>query len=144
MSLLPQALINSLRQQQATTLDNYGVDVDLYIVNNLDAIQNLDAYQDVTDKTFTKVTTKAFIDWAPSQHKLRKLGLYTENNLPRTAQFKYDQIISIGSYFNIVLNYPAGTSTETSLDDEFEIVNSSTNGMLGTLIFTTYAIAPRR
>ena len=147
--MLPQALIDTLRLQQSIILDRYGVDCTLYIVRNLDSIQNLDAYQEVGDRAYTSVATKVFVNWNENQYNLRKLGLYTEDGLPITAQFKYSLVIPVGSYFSFTVNYPNGQDTkgvdiQTSDVDEFEIINRSTNGMRETVVFPTYSIAPRR
>jgi hypothetical protein len=96
------------------------------------------------DLIYTTVVTSVFVNWKPDTYSLRKLGLYTEGNLPITAEFSYEKVIPIGSYFVFTVNYPAGGETQSSDTDEFEIVNMSTNGFRETVVFPTYAIAPRR
>jgi hypothetical protein len=143
--LIPAALVKSLRQQQSVSLDAMGVDCTLYTANNNTAIQSLDAYAtNTTDLTFTSVITKVFINWKPDIYKLRKLGLFTEGSAPIVAEFKYDKIIPIGSYFSFTVSYPNGTATDSTDSDDFEIVNSYVGGMLDAVIFPTYLIAPRR
>lgn len=141
-NILPSATIKALRKSHNVVLDVYGIDVTLFLVTNLDSIENLDAYQTVEDRTYNEVATKAFIEWKPNQYRLRKLGLYTEDELPIICHLPNSLgNIPIGSYLVVPITYLPDDAGDT---DQFEIVNQAMPNLHDQEPFLTYRITPKR
>ena len=138
--MIPQETVNALRGFGNISVDIYGIDCTLYVANNWDSVECNDAYFQPSMLTFTEHETLVFIEWSPDSKRLRKLGLYTEQDIPLIAWFKNEFDISIGSYFKVNLQYiPIQYKT-----DEFEITDVLIKHMHDAEIINAYKAVPRR
>lgn len=138
--MIPQITVNVLRSHQDISVDLYGIDCDLYIKDNSDA-QELHIYDESPESTFKeKIITKVFIEWSPNKYKLRKLGLFVEQNVPIIAWLKHDENLVIGSYFVISQQYvPKQYDTE-----KFELVTPIVRGSHDAEAVTCWKVVPLR
>jgi len=148
--MIPQETVDGLRQFTNISVDTYGIDCTLYIPTNLDTIEQNDVYIKPSDYQYINYTTKVFLEWAPNQARLRKLGIYTEDELPLIAWFsnviknddgsETEVDIIIGSYFVVNPQFiPDNVDAE-----EFDIVDVLIRGMHDKVALKTYRCAPRR
>lgn len=147
--IIPQETIDALRNFVDVSLDNYGIDCELYILTDSDLIDSHDAYSEIEEKTFTKYNTKVWIEWSPSMASLRKLGLFTEEKttqttLPIIARFKTQSDtfpdIPIGSYIKVNIQFvPKQYNT-----DSFEIINIFAGPFQDIQVVKQYLLSPRR
>jgi len=140
---LPQETVNVLRTFNDISVEYYGYNCTLFILSNADTIDNLDIYATPEDKTYTEVATQVFLEWSPDTKRLRKLGIFTEDEIPILAWFKntpkIPEIVR-GSWFKIPLQY-----IPTQMDvDEFEIVDILVRGMGDKIALMGYKVVPRR
>lgn len=143
--ILPYETIAAYRNAHNVVLGVYGIDVTLYLANNLTDVENLDAYQTQDDITYTSISTQVFIDWKPSQNKLRKLGLYNEGDLPILCHIPNSIDVPIKSYLKIPVQFlPQNSSGDQTVVNEFEIVNRAIPHIHNIEIFQTYSIVPKR
>lgn len=149
--MIPRETIDALRKQADVTLDNYGIDCDLYIPSNLDATEDLDIYAKPTDYKYTHYATKVFIEWSPNQYRLRRYGIYAEDETPIIARFgrtatdddgvTVNVDISVHSYIRIEMEYVPNNYSDT---DEFEIVSVALGNAHDAVIAKVFKLAPRR
>ena len=140
--MLPIETIRAIRTSHNVVLDMYGIPVTLFWVTNLDTIESMDAYQTTTDHVYSEIETSVHIEWKKDMYRLRKLGLYTEGELPIIAHFPNSLgNIPIGSYIKIAFKYLPDDTIDT---DEFEIISQSLAHINDAEPFLIYAIAPKR
>ena len=143
--MIPQRTVDTMRQFVDVSVHNYGIDCILHVPNNQDTVVNYDVYVKPSDWTYDTYKTVVWIDWSPNKYKLRKLGLFVENDIPILAWFKnrinnLDVDIEINSWFKIDPEYiPNKYDTE-----EFEIVDILVPSMHDAVITKYFKIAPRR
>jgi len=119
--IIPDATIDSLRRNNDLAVDIFGIPCTLYIPTNLTTLEPNDAYLNPDDITYTSYSEqKVWIEWFSKDIvKLRKLGLFTENEAPITCYLKNDPEVIVKSYINIPIRYiPDSYDT-----DDFEIVD---------------------
>jgi hypothetical protein len=139
--MLPESTIQAFRTAHNVVVGVMGVDVLLFRAKNSTAIEPLDAYQMTTDRTFECEPTQAFFEWKPEQYRLRKLGLYTEGELPIICHLKQELYVPIGSYIKVgIENIPINTFDT----EEFEIISSAVPNVHERMVFQIYKVAPRR
>jgi len=83
--LIPRETIDVLRQHINIGMDMLGIECTLYIPNDasLENAEGLDMYEVASrDLTFVSYSTQCFIEWNPNKYRLRKLGIYVEDELP--------------------------------------------------------------
>jgi hypothetical protein len=137
--LIPQNTVTAIRGFNDTIVDIYGIDCTLYVPSNLDAIDNNTAYQPTLAYT-TYTSQKVFIEWAPENKRLRKLGIYAEDQTPIIAWFKHSPMVVIKSYITVSLQYvPSSYDTEA-----FEIVDMLVKQMHDMELVRCVKLAPRR
>jgi len=143
--MIPQATVNVMRNFLDISVDLYGIDCVLYIPNNISTVVNYDIYAKPADYSYDTYNTQVWIQWTPNKHRLRRLGLFLEDETPILAWFKnvingQNIDITISSWFKIDTQYvPDKYDTE-----EFEIVDIIIPGMHDAVITKFYKIAPRR
>ena len=143
--MIPQRTVDTMRHYVDVSVDNYGIDCTLHVPTNQDTVVNYDAYWKPGDWTYTTYNTVVWIDWSPNKYRLRKLGLYVEDDIPILAWFKnyingVHVDIEINSWFKIDPQYiPDKYDTE-----EFELVDVLVPGMHDAVITKYWKIAPRR
>ena len=138
--LFPQATVNALRSFANLSIDNYGIDCQLFVVNNTTTNEPKDIYKKPEDVTYSVIKTRVFIEWKPDTKRLRKLGLFTEGDLPIIAWFKNVPDVPIGSYIKVDTQYIPALYDR----DEFEIVDVLIRGMYDAIVLHGYKLAPRR
>jgi len=155
--MLPKELVDALRTQVNVSLTNYGQDCILYIptVASYNEAEKSDIFATPSDIQYISYQALVFIEWQPTAYRLKKLGLYVEDNLPIIAWFgtkaialegsdagsEVDVSICKQSYFKIDIETVPEGIEKTS---EFEIVNLSLKGMQDMEIVRCFSIAPRR
>lgn len=154
---IPRETIDALRKQVNVSLDNFGVDCDLYIPNNLSDTETFDIYQTPSDYTFDHYTSKVFINWNPNIYRLKAKGLYTEGELPIMVHFPYEAVDDEGatieveilrhSYFSIEPEFVPddfeGSSGHVGLE-EFELVDVVADKFHDAVIVKSWKAVPRR
>ena len=150
--IIPQRLIDALRNNHDVLMDVTGVEIQLFVPTNLDALEDADIYTDPTDFDFDEFTVTAFIEWSPGTQRLRKLSLYTEKEVPvicwlpnRIQNEDGTWTIlptSIKSYIRVPTEFiPQDNLVDT---DEFEIVDSLARNFHDAIVNRPWKIAPRR
>ena len=139
--LVPIETAQAFKNSVNIAVDFYGIDVDLYMLMNADAIQDLDVYSSVEDRQYQKMHVKCRMEWINDIYKLRKLGLYNEKYLPIVAWFRSDIDIPLHSYFVVPVAYMPNNQIDT---DKFEIVDDGIEGLADIEILRAYKVAPKR
>jgi hypothetical protein len=149
--MIPQQTVDVLRDQLNVSVDNYGINCDLYIPSNVASIERKDVYSKPTDYEYDHYTTLIWIEWSPTMRRLRALGLFAENELPIIARFKTEAYaddhtirqvdVLVGSYVRIPVQFVPGKYSKT---DEFEIVDLLTGPFHDAVVSKVYKLAPRR
>jgi len=152
-NMIPDETVEALRKMGDVSVDNYGIDCDLYIISNPVAVDALDIYAKPTDATFEHYTTKVWIEWTPNIYRLRALGMHVEDELPILARFartaKNDSgsnsAVNIlkGSYIKIGMNYVPETFSYDGIE-EFSIIDIMLGHIHDAVTNKQYIIAPRR
>lgn len=140
--IIPDATIDSLRRCNDLAVDIYGIPCTVYIPNNLDDLESSDAYTDPDDIVFdTYGEQKVWIEWfAKDIVKLRKLGLFTENEAPITCYLKNSPEVTIKSYITVPVRY----IPDTYDTDDFEVVDVIQVGTYNCETIRRYKLAPLR
>ena len=139
--MIPEGTVQALRKAHNVIVGVMGIEVLLYMAKNSTALEPLDAYVTTDDRTFTQVITNVFFEWKPDQYRLRKLGLYTEGELPILCHIEQLYDVPIGSYMKVAIeNIPENTFDT----EEFEVISSAVPNIHDRMIFSIYKVAPRR
>ena len=119
--------------------------------SNLEPIENLDVYVKPSDFQYLHYTAKVWIEWNPNIYRLKKFGIYSEDETPILARFgrkavnddgrEVDVDICRNSYIKVALQYIPGNYVDV---DSFEIVNLGMGNMHDASIIQVYRLAPRR
>jgi len=139
---IPRGTVDTLRQFNDIAIEQYGIDVTLYIPNNLNQVESQDMYLCNQQITYTEhLCQKVWIEWfAKDIVKLRKLGLYAEDEAPIFAWFKSCPEVILGSYFVIDERFvPDNYDT-----NRFEVVDVVLKNTYSGEIYKTFKMAPRR
>lgn len=150
-NMLPQRTVDVLRKFTNVSIDAYGMPCTLYVPSNMDDVELLDVYAKPGDHVYTQYTTKVWVEWSPNKHRLRKLGLFVENETPMIAWFsnivkdqfgnEIDLDICVRSYFVLPTQYIPGNLSET---EEFELVDVLVPSMADKVVRKCFKIAARR
>ena len=150
--IIPQQLVDALRNNFDVTMDVTGIDVTLYIPTNLNALEDNDIYTTPTDHSYDEFSVQAFIEWSPGTQRLRKLSLHTEKDIPiicwlpnriENDDGSYTILnTSIQSYIRVPIQFiPQNNLTD---NDEFEIIDSLARNFHDSIILRPWKLAPRR
>lgn len=138
--MIPQATVDALRQQADISVRLWGIDIELFLPTNFDALDQGNPYVKPGDWKFVKQSSRAFIEWSPNIHKLKRFGVFTEDDLPIIAWFPSQPEVIIGSYIRVPLQYvPATVDT-----DEFDVTDPLIKSMHDAVALSCYKIVPRR
>jgi len=138
--MVPQETVNVLRDFNDVSVELYGIDVQLFVPNNLTANEPKDAYIKPSDISYEPKDTKVFIEWSPEARRLRKLGIFMENETPIIGWFKNIPDVKVGTYIKVPIQYVPGI-VDT---DEFDVVDIKLKGMYDAEVLKAYKLAPRR
>jgi hypothetical protein len=148
--IIPQRTVDAFRKFNDVSVYNFGIPCTLFVANNNDLVDTYDIYRKPSDFTYDSYSADVFIEWSPNKYRLRKLGIYTEDELPVLCWFsnrmldgqqqEVDVDIVIGSYYRIEEQF-----MPDKVDyDEFEIVDVIIRGMHEKSMVKLYKCAPRR
>ena len=146
-NMIPLALVQSMQVANDVSLAAFGINVELHLLTNAEAISALDSYLDILkDGQFQVSNEKCFIEWSPNTYRLKKLGLFTEGELPILAYFRSSLVIPMHSYVKVPITYMPQDRQQV---DQFEIVNSVMGDGVGgkfsdISIISCYHLAPLR
>jgi len=138
--LVPKATVDAMRSFNDLSVNNYGMDCQLFIKNNTTQNETNDVYNTPSDDNFFVTKTKVYIEWTPNMNRLRKLGLYAEGEVPIICWFKNEPDIVMGSYIKLDTQYVP----EQYDRDEFEITDVMVRGIYDAIILKAYKLVPRR
>ena len=140
--IIPNATANAFRDFNDLAVNLFGIACDLYIPVNTTVLEINDAYTNPADRMFKKYSQeKVWINWAVKDlHRLRKLGVFAENEAPIIGFFKNFPEVLINSYIKVEIRYiPDRFDT-----DEFEVVDVLMKSTYDSEIIRPYKLAPRR
>lgn len=140
--LLPQQVIDLVKTFNDLAIGLIGIDCTLYIPTNLTALESNDMYASTADVAYrTWSNQQIWIEWSGKNvQRLRKLGVFTENEVPILARFKNTPEVILGSYIKLPVQY----IPETYNTDEFEVVDIIVNNTYDNEIYRWYKLAARR
>jgi hypothetical protein len=155
--LIPRETIDTLRLHANVLMDSLGIAATLYIPTNasLTAAEGLDVFELTSDHTYLSYTVMCFIEWNPSKYRLKKLGIYTEGELPILVWMplvatalegsligqEVDIDVVQKSYFKIT---PEFIPNSTEKAQEFEVVDLIIKGTHDAIILKGAKCVPRR
>lgn len=150
--IIPQRLVNGLRQCNDIAVDIYGQSCRLHVPTNLDAVDLNDTYAEPADYQYREYDALVYVEWAVSDHRLRSMGLFTETKLPILAYFsnriydntgfRSDVVILPKSWFLVPMQFIPDTYDRTNL--EFEVLGALIPSKHDAVVKQVYEIAPRR
>lgn len=155
--MIPRETIDVLRDYVDISLSAIGMDCILYIPTNTSFVEaeKKDIYAVPEDYTYTSYSAKIFVEWSPNVWKLKRLGLFTEDQLPILCRFGSKAIalegseagtevpidVCVKSYFRIE---PEFIPDNYKGIEEFVVVNVAARSMQDSLIRRIYSAVPRR
>jgi hypothetical protein len=139
--MIPRETIDVLRSFNDVSVGLFGINCELRIPINLDAVEKKDVYSVPQDLTYDVHQTEVFIEWQPDMKRLRKIGVYTEDHIPIVAWFKNELPVIVQSYIKVPIEYIPSQFVDV---DEFEIVDVLVRGSHDAIILKSFEIAPRR
>lgn len=157
--MIPRSTIDVLRDYVDIIMGAVGIDCTLYIPTStsFNAAEKLEVFATPSDYSYSSYTAKVFITWSPSTYKLKKLGLFVEDQLPILVWFgnkatalsvsgvTAGTVVSIDtclkSYFKIV---PEFIPENYEGVEAFELVNVASKGFQDSIIRKIYSAVPRR
>jgi hypothetical protein len=138
-------------------MDSAGVEATLYIPTDasLVAAEGLDVFELTSNHTYVSYTVLCFVEWNPSKYRLKKLGIYTEDELPILVWIPLVATAlegdSIGQQVDIDVvqkSYlqinPEFIPDNTSDTQEFEVVDLTIKGTHDAVILKGAKCVPRR
>ena len=142
MGILSNRITSTISGFNDLAVHLYGIPCILYIPNNLDSVEGKDIYTNKEDITYTVYNgQKVWVEWfAKDFDRLRKLGIFSEGELPIVARFQNFPEIKIQSYIKVPIKYLSGSYNT----DEFEVVNVIMTNTYNTEVLRRYKLAPRR
>lgn len=150
--IIPPRLVKALRQCNDVAVDIYGQPCRLHVPINLDTVDLNDTYADPEEYQYREYDTQVYIEWSVSDHRLRSMGLYTENKLPiiayfsnkilDTSGFKVDVTILPRSWFLVPMEFIPESVDRTNL--EFEVLGALLPAKHDAVVKQVYEIVPRR
>jgi hypothetical protein len=149
--LIPQRVIDGLRQIIDVSTDLAGIDCTLYIPTNYNEVQKEDAYAHTALYEYAKYTCRVIVTWKPSTYRLKKLGVFVEDELPilvtlpQKATNKAGALVNVDiiqhSYIAVSLEHVPDNKT---MGNEFELVDQAIRGMHDAEITRIWKAVPRR
>ncbi len=152
--LIPLNTYSYLRKLVNVALPIVGIDCDLYIPDaaSFTTQEGIDIYATQADYTFTHYECQVFIDWSPNVYRLRKRGLFVENDLPilcylptKATNDSGDEIdIEIFKDSYISIDPEFNTSDRYVGTEEFILADNVTSHFSDAIIFRVFKLVPRR
>ena len=160
--LIPRETIDVLRQHINVVMGMVGITATLYIPTDasLLTVEGLDVFETnstTSNLLFNSYTSLVFIEWNPSKYRLRKLGIFTEGELPILVWIPLNATVldagssEVGtvvevdvttkSYIRITPEFIPGDTTDIQ---EFEVVDLTIKGTHDAVILKGAKCVPRR
>jgi hypothetical protein len=155
--LIPRETIDVLRNNVNVILDSIGIDCTVYVPtsSSLDDNESLDIFEKPSDLTYLSYSAMCFIVWNPSKYRMRKLGIYTEDEIPMIiwlpnkatalegleAGTKVDVDIVQRSYIRVNPEFIPNDTTDVT---EYELVDLRVKGMHDAVLIRAFKGVPRR
>jgi len=155
--IIPRRTIDALRNNVDVALDILGIDCTLYIPTtaSLNAHEGNDIFEQPSDLTFLSYSAKCFIVWNPNKYRLRKIGIYTEDDIPMVIWLpnqatalegseigtEVDVDIIQRSYIRVTPEFVPNNTTDVT---EFELVDLRIKGTHDSVLVKAYKGVPRR
>jgi len=155
--ILPRRTIDILRSQVDVVLDIIGIDCIIYVptTTSLEENEGFDIFEKPSDLTYVSYSAKCFIVWNPNKYRLRKLGIYVEEEIPMVVWLpnkatalegsesgtEVDVDIVQRSYIRINPEFIPNNVTDVI---EFELVDLKVKGMHDAVLVKAYKGVPRR
>ena len=142
MSLFPLKTIDAIRQHIDTVIEVYGIPCKVYIPENIAQRESLDIYDERPRLVYSKVVgTKVWIEWQPDAKRLRKLGIFVEEQVPIIAWFKGIQDLQRNAYFKIDIRLiPEGLPTV----ERYELVDRLIRKVYTSIVMECWKVVPLR
>ena len=138
--MVPQGVIDAIRQQHDLSVEVYGIGVELCIPTNLEILEKKDVYLSPDDLVFNTYKTNVIIEWHADTARLRKLGVFTEGELPILMWVPNFYPVILKSYVKVDRQF---IPREYKVN-EFEVVNVKIRAGWDLEALKLYFIAPRR
>jgi len=155
--LIPRETIDTLRQHANFLMDSLGIEATLYIPTDasLTAAEGLDVFERTSDHAYLSYSVMCFIEWNPSKYRLKKLGIFTEGELPilvwiplLATALEGDEVgqevdidVVQKSYFKITPEFIPGSEEKAQ---EFEVVDLAIKGTHDAIVLKGAKCVPRR
>jgi len=156
-NMIPRSTIDVLRDYTDVILGAVGIDCTLYIptTTSYSMAEKLDVYATPEDYTYLSYSAKVFVNWNPTVYRLKKLGLYVEDQLPimvwfgnKATALEGDSVgtevaidVCLKSYFQLI---PEFIPEKYEGVEQFELVNVASKGFQDAIIRKVYSAVPRR
>lgn len=151
--LLPRETIDVLRSFVDISVGMVGIPCGLYIPNNLDAVETLDAFATPVDLTYDYYTTSVWIEWTNvAIHKLKNMGMvindgelpiivYLPNNVTDGINGLVTPDIKKNSYIRLDLDYLPNDETKTQ---DFLLTEPIIHRQYSSSVIQRWKAVPRR
>jgi len=158
-NMIPRSTIDVLRDYTDIIMGAVGIDCTLYIPTStsFNAAEKLDVFAKPADYSYDSYSAKTFITWSPSVYKLKKLGLFVEDQLPIMVWFgnKAQALDVPGITPGVVVAIDTCLKSYFKIEPEFipenyggveafELVNVISKGFQDAVIRKIYSAVPRR
>jgi len=162
--MIPRGSIDVLRDYVDVLLKAVGIDCTLYIptVASFNTAETYEVFAKPSDYEYNVYSAKIFINWNPSTYKLKKFGLFVEDQLPvmvwfgnkatvvsgpdvETGTVTVGTVVAIDtcvkSYFSLIPEFIPDKFEDV---EAFELVNVASKGFQDAIIRKVYSAVPRR
>jgi len=155
--MIPRETIDALRRNTDIILSSVGIDCTIYIPTtaSLNADEGNDIFEHPDNLTYLSYSGKCFIVWNPSKYRLRKFGIYVENDLPMViwmpntatalegSEAGTDVSIDVvqRSYIKVNPEFIPNNTTDVT---EYELVDLSVRGFHDAVVVKAFKGVPRR
>jgi len=155
--IIPRRTIDCLRNNIDVLLASVGIDCTIYIPtsSSLNADEGNDIFELPSNLTYLSYSGKCFIVWNPNKYRLRKLGVYTEDDIPmiiwmpnKATALEGSEVgteVSIDvvqrSYIRVNPEFIPSNTTDVT---EYELVDIQIRGFHDASIVRAFKGVPRR
>jgi hypothetical protein len=146
-----------MRANVGIALDVAGIDCTIYIptTSSLNQAEGLDVFETVNDLSFLSYSGQCFIAWNLNKYRLRKLGIYTEDDIPMVIWVPYKATALEGSEAGSLVDIDVVQKSYIKIEQEFipdntkdvtefELVDIRIKGTHDSVIGKSFKGVPRR
>jgi len=155
--IIPRQTVDILRKNVDVALNIVGINCTIYIptTTSLNNNEGMDIFEQPSDLTYVSYSGMCFIVWNMNKYRLRKLGIYTEDEIPMViwlpnkatalegseAGTEVDIDIIQRSYIRVNPEFIPNNTTDVT---EFELVDLRIKGMHDKVVIKAFKAVPRR